>query len=162
MGIRKIKNVIQRVFSMTWDIDYIQNAIYNQSSGAQKGMNVQPVVKETYAANRQLPFGSLVKITTGGVYSQICTGKAYDIAYEHYRRGEIVTNGGLVYIANEDFQSGIAAGAFNAEKWAKVAAVTIAGIPNAAGDVVCVGKYHNSISVAGFVVDDETTFRKVE
>lgn len=162
MGIRKIKNVIQRVFSMTWDIDYIQNAIYNQSSGSQKGMNIQPVIKEAYTANRQLPFGSYVKITAGGVYSQVCVGKAYSAAYEHYRRGDIVTTGGFIYVSNQDFQSDIAAGTFDTNRWAKVSAVSIAGIPNAAGDVVCVGKYHNSITVAGFVVDDETAFRKVE
>jgi len=36
MGIIKIKNVIQRVFKQAWDMEYIQNAIYNDPTGAQK------------------------------------------------------------------------------------------------------------------------------
>jgi hypothetical protein len=153
-----IKNLIKRKFKKTFDMDQIQNGIYNEYSGAQKGMNIQPVVKSAYAANDQVEFGSLIKITAAGTYSQICTGKAYSTSYEHYVRGSIVTNGGRVYVANQDFQPNIAAGAFDSDKWTDVAADTIAGIPNAAGDVVCVGKYHNSISVNGFLVEDDSTF----
>jgi len=158
MGIIKIKNVIQRVFKMTWDMDYIQNAIYNDATGAQKGINVQPVIKKAYAANEQVAFGSYVKITGGGVYSQVCVGKAHS-ASSTYRRGDLVTTGGNVYIANTDITN---AHAFDSDEWTKVAPATIAGIPNAVGDVVCVGKYHNAISVAGFLCEDETTYRKVE
>jgi len=158
MGIIKIKNIIQRVFKMTWDMDYIQNAIYNDAAGAQKGINVQPVIKKAYAANEQVPFGSYVKITGGGVYSQVCVGKAHDPA-KTYRRGDVVTEAGDVYVANQDITN---AHAFAAGEWTKVAPATIAGIPNAAGDVVCTGKYHNAISVAGFLCEDETTYRKVE
>lgn len=161
MAIRRIKQLIQRVFDITWDIEHIQNSTYNHPTGTQKNMTVQPVIKSAYAADTPVEFGSLIKITAGGTYAQKCLGKAYDSGYEHYRAGSIVTNGGFVYVANQDFQSGIAAGAFDADKWTKVAPDTITGIPNAAGDVVCTGRYHNAISVAGFLVEDDVTFRVV-
>ncbi len=163
MAIKKIKNIIQRVFNMTWDMEYIQNAIYNQSTGAQKGISVEPVVKSVYIANTQIEFGSYIKVAAGTTaYTMDCVGKAYDTAYEHYRRGDVVTNGGFVYVANQDFQSGIAAGAFDANKWTKVASKTIAAIPVSGGQTISTGKYHNAVNVNGFLVDDETSISKVE
>jgi len=106
-----------------------------------------------------LAFGSYVKVTLGGVYSQECVGKAFSAAYDKYRRGDVVTNGGFVYVANQDIEH---AHAFDVGEWTKVAPAVIAGIPVNAGDIVCTGKYHNAISVAGFEVLDETTYRKVE
>lgn len=159
MAIKKIRHLIERVFEKTWDIDHIQNAIFNQYTSSQKGMQIQPVIKSAYVANTQVEFGTLIKITTAGVYSQKCVGKAYDATYKNYRRGSIVTQGGFVYIANSDFQSGVPAGTFDSSRWTKVAPDTISGIPNAAGDVVCTGKYHNAIDVAGFVVEDDISFR---
>ena len=159
MGIIKIKNIIQRVFKHTWDMDYIQNSIYNDAAGAQKGINVQPVIKKAYAANEQVAFGSYVKLTNGGTYAQKCVGKAHDAGYDKYRRGDLVTNGGFIYVANQDIEH---AHAFNADEWTKVADEIIAGIPCLAGDIVCVGKYHNAIDVAGFLCLDETSYRKVE
>lgn len=160
MSIIKIKNVIQRVFKMTWDMDYIQNAIYNDKTGAQKGLAVEPVVTGPYVANTAVSFGSYIKIAAGiTAYGVDCVGKAFDIAYDKYRRGDLVTDGGFVWIANQDIEH---AHAFDIGEWTKVAPKTITGIPVAGGQMVCVGRYHNAISVAGFTVDDETSYRKVE
>lgn len=164
MGIKTVKQIFQRKLKQIWDVDHIQNVIYNEAAGAQMNLDVEPVVKDTYAANTQVTFGTYIKIGLGELssYTVDCVGKAYDSAYQQYRRGDIVTNGSDIYIANQDFVSGIAAGAFDAEKWTRVAPKTIAGIPVAPGDVVCVGKYHNSIDLDGFVVDDTSFYSKVE
>jgi len=64
-----------------------------------------------------------------------------------------VTNGGSVYLATRDNITGT----FDAtDGWRKVADSTVAGIPAVVGDVVSTGRWHNSISVAGFLVDDES------
>ena len=80
------------------------------------------------------------------------TGRAYDVA-KTYKQGDIVTNGGFVYMANQDQITG----AFDAAKWGKKAATTIAAIPCPANSVISTGRWHNSISVAGFIVDDESS-----
>ncbi len=160
MSIIRIKNVIQRVFKMTWDMDYIQNAIYNDRTGAQKGMNIEPVVTGVYVANAQVAFGSYIKVAAGTTsYGVDCVGKAHS-ASDVYRRGDLRTEAGFVYIANQDITD---AHAFDAGEWTKVAPKVIAAIP-VSGDAVtvCVGKYHNAISVAGFTIDDETKYMKVE
>lgn len=164
--IRKVKEIFQRKLKQIWDMEHIGNVIYNEAAGAQMNLNVEPVVTAPYVANTQLPFGSYIKVAAAVTsYGMDCVGKAYDIAYENYRRGDLVTNGGFIYIAQQDFQSGIAAGAFDASKWAKVAPKQILSIPlptTTGGLVVCTGKYHNAINVAGFVVDDTSFFGKVE
>lgn len=159
MGIIKMRNIIQRVFKMTWDMDYIQNAIYNDKTGAQKGLNVEPVVKSVYTAGGQVPFGSYIKVAAGSTaYGVDCVGKAFS-ALDTYRRGELRTNGTDIYVANQDITN---AHAFDAGEWTKVAPKTIAAIPVSGGQTVCVGKYHNAITINGFLVDDETSYRKVE
>jgi hypothetical protein len=238
MAIKKIKNIIQRVFSMTWDMDYIQNAIYNDASGSQKGITVEPVIKALYTPNEQVSFGSYIKIvgstlgifgpgqvaglttdvtvtadfagTAGNItltadsiddvddliatwnganptntvtltsgdgtqvptvdivlatgvdssttYGVDCVGKAHS-ASDTFRMGEVRTNTTFVYVANQHITD---AHAFDADEWTKVADKTITGIPIATGQIVCVGKYHNAITVGGFTVLDETTYRKTE
>lgn len=159
MSIRKMKNVIQRSLARVWDLEHIQNVIYNESSGSQKNFNVEPVVVSAYTANDQVPFGTYIKVAAGTTaYSVACVGKAHS-ASSTYRRGDLVTQAGDVYLAHIDILS---AHAFNAEEWVKVASATISTIPVSGGATICVGKYHNSINVAGFIVDDESSYRKVE
>lgn len=160
---RKIKEIFQRKLKQIWDLEHIGNVIYNEAAGAQMNLNVEPVVINTYTANTQVDFGSYIKVAAGTTaYSVDCVGKAYDTTYTNYRRGDLVTQGSDIYIANQDFVSGVAAGAFDAEKWVKVAPKTIASIPTTAGAVVCVGKYHNSINVNGFLVHDTSFYGKME
>jgi hypothetical protein len=163
MAIKKVKEIFQRKLRQIWDVDHIQNVIYNEASGSQMNLNVEAVVRDTYTANASVQFGTYIKVAAGTTaYTVDCVGKAYDTAYTNYRRGDLVTNGSDIYIANQDFTSGIAAGTFDAEKWVRVAPKTIASIPTTAGAVVCVGKYHNSINVNGFIVDDTSFYSKVE
>ena len=159
--ITKIKYIFQRVFLQTWDLDHIGNIIFNEAAGAQMNLNVEPVISRTYTANTPIQYGSYIKVATGTTaYTMDCIGKAYDPAYTNYKRGDLVTNSGNIYIATISFVSGVAAGTFDATKWTKVAAKQIANIPVTGGAVVCVGKYHNAISVSGFVVDDTSVYAR--
>lgn len=153
-----IKEMFKRKLAKVLDMDYIQNNIYNDASGAQKNFNVEPVVKDTYSANDQVEFGSYIKVAAGTTaYSVACVGKAHS-ASSDYRLGDLVTQGGRVYYCTVAHK----AQAFNADNWRNVAPATIASIPTTGGAVVCVGKYHNSINVAGFIIEDDSTFSKSE
>ena len=66
-----------------------------------------------------------------------------------------VSTGSSVYVC-DIAESKTAVGTFDSEEWTKVALALISGIPNVAGDVVTTGRWHNAISVAGFVVEDES------
>lgn len=163
MSIKKVKQIFQRKLKQIWDVETITNVVYNEAAGAQMNLNVEPVIVDVYAANAQVEFGSYIKVAAGTTaYSVDCVGKAYDTAYANYRRGDLVTDGGFVWIANQDFAPGVAAGAFDTNKWTKVAPKTIAAIPVSGGATICVGKYHNSVNVNGFLVDDTSFFGKVE
>jgi len=158
MALRKIKEIIQWSLRQVWDIDHIQNVIFNESTGAQKNINIEAVVKDTYTANLQVPFGSLIKVAAGTTaYTMACVGKTHSAA-ANYRRGDLVTQAGRVYIAAVDHK----AKTFDADDWVDVAPATIAAIPTTSGAVVCTGKYHNSINVAGFLIEDSSTFSKAE
>lgn len=158
MALRKIKEIIQWSLRQVWDMDHIQNVIFNESTGAQKNINIEPVVKDTYTANLQVPFGSLIKVAAGTTaYTMACVGKAHSASAD-YRRGDLVVQAGRVYIAAVDHR----AKTFDAADWVDVAPATIAAIPTTGGAVVCTGKYHNSINVAGFLIEDSSTFSKAE
>lgn len=158
MSLRRIKEIFQWSLRQVWDMDHIQNVIYNESTGAQKNINVEPVVKDTYTANAQVAFGSLIKVAAGTTdYTVACIGKAHSAA-SNYRRGDLVTQGGRVYICSQDIDPK----AFDAADWCDVAPATIASIPTSGGAVICTGKYHNSINVNGFLIEDSATFSKAE
>lgn len=161
--IRSIKDFFQRKNTKRGnrDQDSIQNTIYNEATGSQKNINLEPVIKDTYTANQQVEFGALVKVAADGTYDQICVGKDHSDS-EDYRLGQIVTSGGDVYICTVPHKAEAFDASADTGKWTKVAPATISGIPVKAGQTVCVGKYHNSISVAGFLVDDSSVFSKVE
>lgn len=151
--VQGIKNKIQRAFKMTWDMEHIQNGIYNDAAGSQKGLHIQPVPKSTYTGGTQVGFGSYIKISAAtGTYDMTCVGKAYSAA-SSYRIGDVVTQGGDVYVAFLDIKN---PEAFNADHWKKVAPASITGIPHVLGDTVSTGRYHNAISVNGFLIDDDS------
>lgn len=153
--VRGIRNKIQRMTKMTWDLDYIQNVMYNDSSGAQKSITIEPVVKGVYTGGDALDFGAYIKVAAGTTaYTLDCIGKAHS-ASSTYRIGDIVTEAGGVYIAQLDIRS---PKAFDANDWKRVADKQIAAIPVTGGAVVCTGRHHNAINVSGFVVDDLSPF----
>ena len=159
MSITKIKNIIRRNFKNNYDVDLIQQSIFSHSTGAQKGINIEPVIKDVYTLSAAVPFGSYIKVATATTaYTMDCIGKAHSASVT-YRRGDLVTSGAFVYLATQDIKS---PRAFSATEWTKVAPKVIAAIPVTGGSTVCVGKYHNSINSAGFLVDDESIFSKSE
>lgn len=133
------------------DNGYVEILEHNGATGAKKVMVVQPDIIAPYVASTPIGAGRLIKITAAGTYNLEMIGRDYDSS-KSYNIGDIVAEGTDVYMAQEDKITG----AFDASKWKKVALKTITGIPNAAGDVVSTGRWHNAISVAGFEVEDDT------
>lgn len=159
MAIKKVLHIVQRKLKQIWDMEHIQNVIYNEAAGAQKNITVEPVVKKATLANEIVGFGAYIKVATGTTgYGMDCLGRAHD-PNKTYRRGDIVTQGADIYVANQDINN---AHIFDAEEWTKVAPKQILAIPTYGGAVVSTGKWHNAITVAGFLLDDESTYRKVE
>lgn len=124
---------------------------YNEACGAHKYMEVHPACSKVVVADEIVGAGKLVKLSAAGPYSLKCLGRAYDPA-KKYMFGDIAVNAGKVYISNADNVTG----AFDAAKWIAKADAVVAGIVAAAGDVVSTGRWHNAISVAGHLVDDDT------
>jgi len=162
MALRKIKEIIQWSLRQVWDMDHIQNVIYNEPTGAQKNINIEPVVKDTYTGGAQVAFGSLIKVAAGTTaYTMDCIGKLHDPS-KPYRRGDIVTSGADVYICARDIEPKAFDASPDSGDWSKVAPKVIAAIPTSGGAVVCTGKYHNSIDASGFLIEDSSTFSKAE
>lgn len=130
------------------------NNLYNEAAGASKVMIVCPDIAGPYVGGTGIGAGKLIKITAAGTYSLTMENKAHDIATP-YQKGMVVTEAGGVWVCSPE-QGSTVTGAFDAQYWNRVADAVIAGIPNAAGDVVSTGRWHNAISVAGFVVEDES------
>lgn len=128
-------------------IDAIQ---HNDAVGAKKVIVVQPTPSRPYTANEPVGAGRLILIAATS-YNLIMAGRAYDPTAS-YQQGDIATNGGLVYLCQQDQVTG----AFDATKWTSKAPDTISAIPCNANSVVSTGRWHNSISVAGFLIDDES------
>lgn len=132
------------------DLGAIEAAEYNDAAGAKKVFIVEPPVTRAVGASENVGAGKYVKVT-GTSYTLDLLDKAYD-AGETYQLGDIVTNGGNVYIATQDEITG----AFDASKWRKVATKQVGPVTVAAGSIVCTGRWHNSVTGAGFLVDDES------
>ena len=128
-------------------IDAIQ---HNDAVGAKKVVVVQATPARTCAANEAVGAGKLILIAATS-YSLVMTGRDYDPA-KTYQQGDIAVNSSVVYLCQQDQVTG----AFDASKWTAKAASTIAAIPCANPSVVSTGRWHNSISVAGFLIDDES------
>lgn len=138
------------------DTPSIMNEVYNEPSGSNKVMIVEPVVSKPVLAADLLPFGSYVKVT-GTTYTLQLLSKAY-VPGNKYRKNDTVTNGGNVYVAEiENIDA-----AFTVGNWRYVAPAVVGPITVVAGAVVCNGKYHNNINAAGFLVEDDTEILKFE
>lgn len=131
-------------------IDAIQ---HNDAVGAQKVMIVQPTPKKTYSADEPVGAGKLILISAGP-YDLKMLGRAYDSS-KTYKQGDIVVDSGNVYLANQDDITG----AFDATKWILKAPATISAITCPANSVVSTGRWHNAISVNGWLVDDESEIK---
>lgn len=133
------------------DLGSIDAIKYNDAVGADKVIVVQPTIVRACTANEAVGAGKLILIAAGP-YSLVMTGRAYSSANQ-YQQGDIVVDGGNVYQCNADQVTGT----FDASKWILKAPATIAAIPCPANSVVSTGRWHNSISVAGFLVDDDSS-----
>ena len=132
------------------DLGSIDALKYNDAVGADKVIVVQPTPARAYSANEPVGAGKLILIAAGP-YDLKMLGRAYSTSNQ-YQQGDIVTNGGFVYLAMQDQITGT----FDASKWKQVAADTIAAIPCPANSVISTGRWHNAISVAGFLIDDDS------
>jgi hypothetical protein len=128
-------------------IDAIQ---HNDAVGAKKVMVVEATIVRATAASENVGAGRLVKLSATP-YGLDLVGKVYAPAAT-YQRGDVVSETASVYLAQEDNITGT----FDATKWRKVADKVIAGIPSAVGAVVSTGRWHNAVTVAGWLVDDES------
>ena len=133
------------------DLGGMQASKYNEAAGGDKVIIVEPVVKKPVAVDEIVGAGALVKVSSGGTYDLKCLGREYDPS-RSYDLGDISVSGGKVYVCNEDRTTG----AFDASKWIEKADAVISGIPVASGAVVPTGRWHNAISLAGFLVEDDT------
>ncbi len=155
---KPIFEILKRVTtSYIKDPASILNEVFNEASGSNKMMIVEPVVLSPVIATTQIPFGSYVKVT-GTTYTLDLLGKAHDPS-KPYARNSIVTTGGNIYAAETD----IVAKAFDvADGWKFLATKTVGPVTILAGAVVCVGKYHNCVTAVGWLVDDDSEIRKTE
>jgi len=132
------------------DLGSIPAIKYNDAAGADKIVIVEPVVKRAVAGGEAVGAGKYVKVT-GAAYTLDLIGRAYAVA-TIYQKGDVVSNGADIYMALQD---GIT-GAFDATKWRRVAPKAVGPVAIAAGSVVCTGRWHNSVTEAGFLVDDDS------
>jgi len=132
------------------DLGSIEAISYNDSAGAKKVIIISAPIKKTVAANEELPFGSLVKIT-GTSYTLDLINRSYSVT-KTYQKGDIISESSDIYMALEDRITGT----FDSTKWKKVAPKQIASIPCNAGTVVSLGRWHNTVTVVGFLVDDDS------
>ena len=155
---KPIFEILKRVTtSYIKDPASILNEVFNESSGSNKVMIVEPVVLSAVISTTQIPYGSYVKIT-GTSYTLDLLGKAHSASIP-YAKNSIVTTGGNIYAAEQD----IVAKAFDVnDGWRFLATKQVGPVTVAAGAVVCVGKYHNCVTAAGFLVDDDSEIKKTE
>lgn len=132
------------------DLGGIEAISYNDAAGAKKVIVVDAPVKAAVAINEIVGNGKYVKIT-GTSYTLDLLGRAYSAALM-YNKGDVVTESGFVYMATEDKVTGT----FDPTKWRKVADKQVGPVTVVAGTVVTTGRWHNTVSVAGFLVDDES------
>ncbi|HUV84077.1 MAG TPA: hypothetical protein VMV86_00115, partial [Methanosarcinales archaeon] len=132
------------------DLGALEAISYNDAAGAKKFILIEPVVKRPVAGNEIVGPGKYVKVT-GTSYTLDLLGKAYAPA-SNYKKGDIVTEAGDVYMAQEDNVTGT----FDASKWRKVALKVVGPVTIVAGAAVSTGRWHNTVTTAGFLVDDNS------
>lgn len=133
------------------DIGAMEAIQHNDPAGAKKVIVIEAPVARATLANENVGGGRLVKIAAAP-YGLDMVGRVYDSA-QTYQKGDVVTSGSFVYLAQEDKITG----AFDATKWRKVADKLITGITSTAGNVVSTGRWHNAVTVAGWLIDDDST-----
>lgn len=141
----------QRVVKTRQDLGSITAIQYNDSAGAQKNLDVIPAPLRTTTAGENVGPGKLVKIAAV-LYDLELKGKAYDVSAT-YQVGDIVTRSTFVYLNSQPVEK---PEAFDAVKWIKKASALIEDIPSISGDIVTTGRWHNSVSVVGFLIDDDS------
>lgn len=139
-----------RGVSSRQDLGIIEAIKYNDAAGASKVIIVDAPIKRAVAAPENVGTGKYVKIT-GTSYTLDLLGRAYDTAAT-YQKGDVVSQGTDIYLCQADQVTGT----FDAQYWQKVAPKQIASIPCTAGAVVTTGRWHNTVTVAGFLVDDDS------
>lgn len=133
-----------------FDLGSIEAHRWNDATGADKVIVVEPVVERAVIASENVGAGRLVKVT-GTTYTLDLVGRAYDSA-KTYQKGDVVTSGADVYLAMQDQITG----AFDATKWKKVAPKQVGPVAITAGAVVGTGRWHNTVTEAGFLVDEDS------
>lgn len=141
----------QRSISTKQDLGAVDAIKYNDAVGADKVIVVQPTVVKATLANENVGAGKLVLIAAAS-YGLDLVGRAYNSS-NVYQKGDVVSETADVYLALQD---GIT-GTFDATKWKRVAAKAIASIPCPNPSVVSTGRWHNAVTVAGFLVDDDSS-----
>lgn len=137
------------------DLGASQNIKYNDYAGADKVILVEPVVLRPVAGGEAVGAGKYVKVT-GTSYTLDLVGRAYDTGTV-YQKGDIVSQATDIYLCNQDSVTGT----FDVSKWTKVAPKQVGPVTIAAGSVVCTGQWHNTVTVAGFLVADDSDFRHI-
>ncbi len=151
MGVNA-KRPKRRIRANDIDLDIISAAGWNDAAGAGKFIIIEPVVTRAVAGAENIGSGKLVKIT-GTSYTLDLIGRVYSSTpNKPYQKGDIVTESTDIYLAMQD---GIE-GTFDAEKWKKVATKTVGPVTIVAGSVVSTGRWHNSVTTVGFLVDEDS------
>lgn len=140
-----------RTASSRQDLGSIEAIAYNDAAGSRKVIIVDAPVSRVVAVNENVGAGKFVRIT-GSTYTLDLIGKDYN-ASNTYQRGDVVANGSYVYLCQQDSVTGT----FDASKWMQVADKQIASIPVNPYTVVTTGRWHNTVTVAGFLIDDESS-----
>ena len=133
-------------------IDAIQ---HNDAVGAKKVIVVEPTIVRATSASENVGAGRLVKLSATP-YGLDMVGRDYSASLV-YQKGDIVAQGGFIWQCDDDSVTGT----FDASHWLQVANKTISGIPSSVGAIVSTGRLHNAITVAGWLVDDESTIEYV-
>jgi hypothetical protein len=151
MGVNS-KRPKRRLRANDIDLDIMSAGKWNDAAGADKVIVIEPVVVKAVTGAENIGAGKLVKVT-GTAYTLDLVGRAYSATpNKPYQKGDIVTNTTFIYLAMQD---GIK-GTFDAAKWRKVITKTIGPVTITAGSVVSTGRWHNTVTANGFLVDDDS------
>ena len=140
----------QRKTLANQDLGAIESIVYNDAAGAKKFIQIEPVVKRAVTGAENVGAGKYIKVT-GTSYTLDLVGRAYD-ANATYQKGDVVTQAGSVWKCEKDQVTGT----FDAINWTEVSAKQIGPVTITAGAVVCTGRWHNTVSVDGFLVEDDS------
>lgn len=133
------------------DLGSIESITYNDAAGCKKVMLVEPVVIRAVAGGEIVGAGKYVKVT-GTSYTLDLLGKTYSASIA-YQKGDVVTESGSIHMAMVDIPI---PEAFDTTKWKKIRDKQVGPVTITAGSVVNTGRWHNSVTTAGFLVEDDS------